>query len=182
MKKAQSAIESRIRAAYDWLDDGLALRGGVGEKSLRQIVEQASRLAERYLSPSQAEPLSKLASQIITMTDALCELRQNEKGSIVHAYMYLLLHHTLTIILIILGTTPQAEALARGIKEKLNELRSSVASALVAADKSGTAQTAHTVAGRLEQANKWLLNPQQDDKGLGQKAIALIIHEGKKVC
>nr|XP_050845715.1 vinculin isoform X8 [Vespula vulgaris] len=157
LKKAQSAIESRIRAAYDWLDDGLALRGGVGEKSLRQIVEQASRLAERYLSPSQAEPLSKLASQIITMTDALCELRQNEKG-----------------------TTPQAEALARGIKEKLNELRSCVASALVAADKSGTAQTAHTVAGRLEQANKWLLNPQQDDKGLGQKAIALIIHEGKK--
>ncbi|XP_066586878.1 vinculin isoform X7 [Prorops nasuta] len=157
LKKAQSAIESRIRAAYDWLDDGLALRGGVGEKSLRQIVEQAQRLADHYLPPSQADPLSKLASQITTMTDALCELRQNEKG-----------------------TTPQAEALARGIKEKLNELRSSVASALVAADKSGIAQTAHTVAGRLEQANKWLLNPQQDDKGLGQRAIALIVHEGKK--
>lgn len=56
-----------------------------------------------------------------------------------------------------------------------------VATALVAADKSGTVQTAHTVVGRLEQANKWLLNPQLDDKGLGQKAIALIIHEGKKV-
>ncbi|XP_018402767.1 PREDICTED: vinculin isoform X8 [Cyphomyrmex costatus] len=158
LKKAQSAIESRIRAAYDWLDDGLALRGGVGEKSLRQIIEQASRLAEHYLSPSQAEPIAKLASQIVTMTDALCELRQNEKG-----------------------TTPQAEALARSIKEKLNELRSLIASALIAADKSGTAQTAHTVAGRLEQANKWLLNPQHDDKGLGKRAIALIIHEGKKV-
>lgn len=158
LKKAQSAIESRIRAAYDWLDDGLALRGGVGEKSLRQIIEQASRLAEHYLSPSQAEPISKLASQIVTMTDALCELRQNEKG-----------------------TTPQAEALARSIKEKLNELRGLIASALIAADKSGTAQTAHTVAGRLEQANKWLLNPQHDDKGLGKRAIALIIHEGKKV-
>ncbi|XP_034193774.1 vinculin isoform X4 [Osmia lignaria lignaria] len=158
LKKAQSAIESRIRAAYDWLDDGLALRGGVGEKSLRQIVEQAQRLAERYLPPSQAEPLQKLTSQIVTMTNALCELRQNEKG-----------------------TTPQAEALARGIKEKTNELRSSIASAIVAADKSGTTQTAHTVAGRLEQANKWLLNPQHDDKGLGQRAIALIIHEGKKV-
>ncbi|KAL6264290.1 hypothetical protein P5V15_004385 [Pogonomyrmex californicus] len=157
LKKAQSAIESRIRAAFDWLDDGKALRGGVGEKSLRQIIEQALRLAECYLPPSQAEPISKLASQIITMTDALCELRQNEKG-----------------------TAPQAEALARSIKEKLNELRSLVASALVAADKSGIAQTAHTVAGRLEQANKWLLNPQHDDKGLGKRAIALIIHEGKK--
>ncbi|XP_020722540.1 vinculin isoform X18 [Bombus terrestris] len=158
LKKAQSAIESRIRAAYDWLDDGLALRGGVGEKSLRQIVEQAQRLAERYLPPSQAEPLQKLTSQIVTMTNALCELRQNEKG-----------------------TTPQAEALARGIKEKTNELRNAIASAIEAADKSGTTQTAHTVAGRLEQANKWLLNPQHDDKGLGQRAIALIIHEGKKV-
>ncbi|XP_061941529.1 vinculin isoform X17 [Apis cerana] len=158
LKKAQSAIESRIRAAYDWLDDGLALRGGLGEKSLRQIVEQAQRLAERYLPPSQAESLQKLTSQIVTMTNALCELRQNEKG-----------------------TTPQAEALARSIKEKINELRSSIASAIIAADKSGTTQTAHTVAGRLEQANKWLLNPQHDDKGLGQRAIALIIHEGKKV-
>lgn len=81
LKKAQSAIESRIRAAYDWLDDGLALRGGVGEKSLRQIIEQASRLAEHYLPPSQAEPISKLTSQIVTMIDALCELRQNEKGN-----------------------------------------------------------------------------------------------------
>jgi len=79
------------------------------------------------------------------------------------------------------GTTPQAEHLARCIKEKLKELRGSVASALVAADKSGTTQTAHTVAGRLEQANKWLLNPQHDDKGLGKRAIALIILEGKKV-
>jgi len=80
LKKAQSAIESRIRAAYDWLDDSLALKGGVGEKSLRQIIEQASRLAEHYLPPSQAEPMSKLTSQIMTMTDALCELRHKEKG------------------------------------------------------------------------------------------------------
>ncbi|XP_011311915.1 vinculin isoform X6 [Fopius arisanus] len=158
LKKAQSAIESRVRAAHDWLDDGRAMRGGVGEKSLRQIIEQAERLAERYLPPAQAEPLRKLAGEIATMTDALCELRQDGKG-----------------------TTPQAESLARGIKDKLNELRTSVASALVAADKSGLAQTAHTVAGRLEQANKWLLNPQHDDRGLGQRAIAMIIHEGKKV-
>ncbi|XP_012260269.1 vinculin isoform X10 [Athalia rosae] len=158
LKKAQSAIESRLRAAQDWLDDGGALRGGVGEKSLRQIVEQAERLAERCLAPSQAEPITKLASQITTMTDALCELRQDGKGN-----------------------TPQAESLARAIKDKLNDLRSTVYSTIVAVDKSGIAQTAHTVAGRLEQANKWLLNPQNDDKGLGQRAIALIVHEGKQV-
>ncbi|XP_046419159.1 vinculin isoform X5 [Neodiprion pinetum] len=157
LKKAQSAIESRMRAAQDWLEDGSALRGGVGEKSLRQIIEQAERLAERCLAPSQAEPITKLTSQITTMTDALCELRQDGKGN-----------------------SPQAESLARAIKDKLNDLRSTVYSTIVAVDKSGIAQTAHTVAGRLEQANKWLLNPQNDDKGLGQRAIALIVHEGKK--
>ncbi|XP_014211787.1 vinculin isoform X2 [Copidosoma floridanum] len=158
LKKAQSAIESRVKPAFDWLDNGNALRGGVGEKSLRQIIDQAGRLADRYLPPTQAQPISKLASQLTTMTDALCELRQNDKG-----------------------TSAQGEALARGIKDKVNELRSNIASAIIDADKSGGIQAAHTVAGRLEQANKWLLNPQHDDKGLGRKAIDLIIHEGKKV-
>ena len=71
-----------MRDAFDWLDNGYALQGGVGEKSLRQIIEQAARLAERYLPPSQAGPISKLSSQLTTMTDALCELRQNDKGTL----------------------------------------------------------------------------------------------------
>lgn len=33
----------------------------------------------------------------------------------------------------------------------------------------------------MEQARKWLSNPGQDDKGLGQRAIALIVEEGRKV-
>ena len=37
------------------------------------------------------------------------------------------------------------------------------------------------VQGRLEQAIRWLNNPSADDKGLGQRAIALIVDEGKKV-
>lgn len=48
-------------------------------------------------------------------------------------------------------------------------------------DKSGIQQPAHTVAGRLEQARRWLDNPERDDRGLGQRAIALIVDEGKKV-
>lgn len=71
--------------------------------------------------------------------------------------------------------------MARGVKERVNELRSSINSAIVSADRYGTAQTAHTVTGRLEQANKWLLNPHIDDRGLGRKAITLIMQEGKKV-
>jgi vinculin len=88
LKKAQSAIESRVKPAFDWLDNGNALRGGVGEKSLRQIIEQAGRLADRYLPPSQADPISKLSAQLTTMTDALCELRQNDKGSHYYHKLY----------------------------------------------------------------------------------------------
>ena len=98
LKKAQSAIESRIRAAHDWLDDGRALRGGVGEKSLRQIIEQAERLSDRYLAPAQAEPLAKLASQIATMTDALCELRQNEKGFVFIQKIIFLINYSYIIL------------------------------------------------------------------------------------
>lgn len=92
------------------------------------------------------------------MTDALCELRQEGKGA-----------------------TPQAESLARGIREKLGSLQQAVLNAVIAVDKAGLQQTAHTVQGRLEQARKWLSNPGQDDKGLGQRAIALIVGEGRKV-
>lgn len=34
---------------------------------------------------------------------------------------------------------------------------------------------------RMEQARKWLSNPGHDDKGLGRRAIALIVEEGRKV-
>ncbi|GLH15861.1 Catenin alpha [Gryllus bimaculatus] len=157
MRKAQNAIEGKLRAAYDWLEDPLALRGGVGEKSVRQILEHAQRVAERSLPPD-AEAIHKLCGDVTTMADALCELRQDGKG-----------------------TTPQAECLSRGIQEKLADVQNLVMRAVVSMEKSGVQQPAHTVSGRLEQAHRWLSNPERDDRGLGQQAIALIVDEGKKV-
>ncbi|XP_015836445.1 vinculin isoform X9 [Tribolium castaneum] len=157
LKKLQNAIQNKINTANDWLLDPNAVRGGIGEKSLRQIIEAAQKVAERCL-PQDARNINKLCSELNTMTDALCELRQDGKGA-----------------------TPQAESLARGIKEKLGNLQQAVLNAVVAVDKAGLQQTAHTVQGRLEQARKWLSNPGQDDKGLGRRAIALIVEEGRKV-
>nr|CAD7439205.1 unnamed protein product [Timema bartmani] len=157
MKKSYNAIEGKIRTAHDWLEDPLALRGGVGEKSVRQILDHAYKVAERSL-PHDADTIRKQCSDITTMTDALCELRQEGKGA-----------------------TPQAEALSRGIQDKLKDLYTIVNRAVQGVEKSGIQQPAHTVSGRLEQARRWLDNPDRDDKGLGQQAIALIVHEGKKV-
>lgn len=59
------------------------------------------------------------------MTDALCELRQEGKG-----------------------VTPQAESLAKGIREKLGDLQQAVMNSILGVDKAGLQQTAHTVQGR----------------------------------
>jgi vinculin len=37
------------------------------------------------------------------------------------------------------------------------------------------------VAGRLEQARRWLEQPAVDDRGLGRQAIFLVVDEGFKV-
>ena len=52
----------------------------MGEKSVRQILEHAQRVCERSL-PVDAEAIKKLCGDITTMTDALCELRQDGKGA-----------------------------------------------------------------------------------------------------
>ncbi|XP_014239682.1 vinculin isoform X2 [Cimex lectularius] len=157
MKKANNAIQSKFKTAKDFLEDPFAMRGGVGEKAVRQIVEHSYAVADRAM-PADRDNINRLCSEINTMTEALCELRQDGKG-----------------------TTPQAESVSRGIQEKLGDLVRVVSSAVNNMERLGGEQIAHTVAGRLEQATRWLQHPERDDSGLGHRAIALIVDEGKKV-
>lgn len=62
------------------MQDPLALRGGVGEKSVRQILDHAQTVADRAL-PADRDIIRKLCSDVTTMTEALCELRQDGKGT-----------------------------------------------------------------------------------------------------
>jgi vinculin len=157
MKKAQNAIVGKLRTAHDWLEDPTAVVGGVGEKSLRSILDYALRVAERALPPDR-DAIRKMVGDITATTNALCELRAEGKGG-----------------------TPQAQSLARGIDQKLKELNGLVSRAIQNVERSGVQQPAHTVAGRVEQALKWLANPGFDDKGLGQQAIQAIVDEGRKL-
>lgn len=157
LKKICNAIHNKIQSAMDWLSNPYALRGGVGEKALRQIIENAHKVADRCL-PHDAQPIRKMADDLTTMTNALCELRHDGKGH-----------------------SPQAEALAQNIRDRLSNLEQAILNAVAGVDKAGLQQTAHTVQGRLEQACRWLQNPNIDDKGLGQRAIALIVNEGRNV-
>uniref|UniRef100_A0A1E1XF93 Vinculin n=1 Tax=Amblyomma aureolatum TaxID=187763 RepID=A0A1E1XF93_9ACAR len=156
MKKAQNAIAGKIQSAHDWLEDPTAVTGGVGEKSLRHILDYAKRVADRSL-PADGDAIRKLCGDLESMTNALCELRQEGKGA-----------------------SPQAQSLARGVGLKLRELNNLVSQAIINVERSGIQQLAHTVGGRVEQALKWLVNPGVSDKGLGEHAIQLTVEEGRR--
>ena len=74
MKKNMGIIEAKLQVAHDWLQDPNALQGGVGEKSIRQILSHALKVADRSL-PMDAAHIRKLSGDIDTMTNVLCELR-----------------------------------------------------------------------------------------------------------
>ncbi|OQV21327.1 Vinculin [Hypsibius exemplaris] len=156
MRKAFGAIESKMQTAQDWLADPRALKGGAGEKALRQILEHALRIADRCL-PADRDLIRKAVSDISNMVDSLSELRAEGKG-----------------------TSPQAEALARGIGQRLNDLSRTLGKAIQNAERSGIQQPAHTILGKLDQARRWLNAPWIDDKGLGQNAIKQITEEGRR--
>ena len=139
------------------MEDPTAVVGGVGEKSLRAILDYALKVAERALPPDR-DAIRKMVGDITATTNALCELRAEGKGA-----------------------TPQAQSLARGIDMKLKELNALVGRAIQNVERSGVQQPAHTVSGRVEQALKWLGNPGFDDKGLGSQAIQAIVDEGRRL-
>jgi len=157
MKKTVSGIEGKMQQALDWLRDPTAMQGGIGEKALRSIIDMAGRLAEKSL-PLDAEHLRRLGGDVSAMTDALCELRAAGRG-----------------------TTPQAETLARNIQSRVGEVAVSCGQAVSRLEKSGIAQPAPTMGGRIEQARRWLEQPGVDDRGVGQQAVQLILEEAAKV-
>ena len=157
MRKTIANIDSKMQPALDWLRDPAAVQGGIGEKSLRHIIEMTQKVADRSL-PIDAEHLRRLAGDVAAMTDSLCELRQSGRGA-----------------------TPQAENLARNIQARLAEVAASCGQAASRLEKSGVQQPAPTIAGRLEQCRRWLEQPGLDDRGVGSAALQLIVDEARKV-
>lgn len=114
-------------------------------------------MAERAL-PRDRDLIRKLCSEVTALTNALCELRQEGKGG-----------------------TSQEWSLSRGIDSKLRDLLKVIDDAITNIERSGIQQLAHTLGGRLEQAQHWLANPNMDDKGLGQQAIQQIVEESRRL-
>ncbi|XP_025087819.1 vinculin-like isoform X10 [Pomacea canaliculata] len=158
MKKAQNAIEGKMQSAQDWLQDPAALVGSAGDKALKQILDDARRIADRCTNRQERDTILKNVSDIESMANALSELRQQGKGS-----------------------SPQALSLAREIQNKLRELQKQTANSITSTERSGIRKPAPTVDGKVEQARQWLANPGLDDKGLGEAATRLVVEEGRRV-
>lgn len=158
MKKCQNAIEGKMQSAQDWLQDPAALVGSAGDKSLRQILDDARKVADRCTNRQDRDAIMKNVGDIESMSNALSELRQQGKGS-----------------------SPQAMSLAREIQSKLRELQNQTATAISSTERSGIRKPAPTVEGKVEQARQWLANPVLDDKGLGESATRLVVEEGRRV-
>lgn len=79
------------------------------------------------------------------------------------------------------------ESLAATCAQKLKELvgtkhsSGQLSDALSNAQRHGAAHPAHTAAGRLEQALRWLDNPGVDDGGVGMQAIRMLTEDARKL-
>ncbi|XP_041466871.1 vinculin-like isoform X6 [Lytechinus variegatus] len=157
MKKSLLNITNQMTMAQTWLANPNGEPGGLGEKAVRDILRDARRVADRLEGP-QRERLLAAINEIEAMMNELCDLRA--KGQ---------------------GNSPRALQLSKQIGERLENLHRMVDGSVKEAIRSGVTRTAYTLAGKVEQAQKWLRNPAQDDKGVGRKAIAGIVAQGRKV-
>uniref|UniRef100_A0AC35U531 Vinculin n=1 Tax=Rhabditophanes sp. KR3021 TaxID=114890 RepID=A0AC35U531_9BILA len=160
MRKALSAAQCLLTAALDWLGDSRARPGAVGEKAIRRICDYAEKIAARAL-PEDAHNIRHAIGNITSLTDAICELRNQGRHD----------------------NQGLAQSCAQKIKELVGtkETPGVLPGALQHALRSGGANPAHTLGGRLEQALRWLDNPGVNDNGLGLQAVRSILEEARRL-
>eukprot|EP00080_Pristionchus_pacificus_P010946 PDM70966.1 deb-1 [Pristionchus pacificus] len=160
MKKALSAAKSLLTAALDWLADGKAQGGSVGEKAIRRICDYSERIASRAL-PEDSAAINRAIGEIHTITNNLCELRSSGRYD----------------------NEGLASRCAIRLKELVGTKESSglLPQALSHSERIGGAHPAHTTAGRLDQALRWLDNPGGNDGGLGARAIQSLTADATKL-
>ncbi|XP_038053443.1 vinculin-like isoform X2 [Patiria miniata] len=160
LRAAQNHIKNNMDKAMGWLADPNALAGGMGEKAVRRILEDAKKVAGGLDGPKKAE-IEQAIDEITAMVNELSDLRA--KG---------------------LGNSPRALELAHalgGEHGKLANLERQINAAIAEILKSSMGKMAYTAGGKLAQAKEWLSNPGADDKGVGYRAIKDIISTGRQI-
>ncbi|CAD5126155.1 DgyrCDS14323 [Dimorphilus gyrociliatus] len=158
LKKAHNFIKSKLPAAIDWVQDVTSLPGGSGEHNLRQVLETAKKFAEACSDPEEKEDILRMAGEIQSLVDSMCELREQRKGD-----------------------TPQALTIIRTIKDKFGELNDMIQKSISNAERAGMQRPDPSFLGKLDQAKRWLANPMFDDRRLGEQAARMAVEEGRRI-
>ncbi|XP_047668821.1 vinculin a isoform X3 [Tachysurus fulvidraco] len=153
LSNAKQAIAKRIDAAQSWLADPNG--GPEGEENIRALLAEAKRIADLCEDPKERDDILRSVSEIAGLTAKLAELRRQGKGN-----------------------TPEARLLAKQIGTALQNLQAKTNRAVA---NMRPAKAAVTLEGKMEQAQRWINNPNLDDRGVGQAAIRGLIAEGRRL-
>ncbi|KAK3572844.1 hypothetical protein QTP86_008261 [Hemibagrus guttatus] len=136
-----------------WLADPHG--GPEGEENIRALLAEAKRIADLCEDPKERDDILRSVSEIAGLTAKLAELRRQGKGD-----------------------TPEARLLAKQIGTALQNLQAKTNRAVA---NMRPAKAAVTLEGKMEQAQRWINNPNLDDRGVGQAAIRGLIAEGRRL-
>ncbi|TRY95327.1 hypothetical protein DNTS_026406 [Danionella cerebrum] len=150
MTGAKQAIAKKIDVAQSWLADPQS--GPEGEMTIRALLGEARKIADLCEDPKEREEILRNMGEIAALTAKLSELKKAGKGD-----------------------SPEARALAKQISTALQNLQSRTGKAVA---NTRPAKAAVHLAGKMEQAQRWIENPTLDDR---QAAIRGLVAEGRRL-
>ncbi|CAF2517305.1 unnamed protein product [Rotaria sp. Silwood2] len=160
LKKLLKTLGNRLYQAKNWLSNSQALEGTLAERSLRMVLDDLRiHITEHCLDEKQADVLMQKVDAISQMMNRLLQLRVQSKGD-----------------------TNEATSLSRNISQQLDDLYRSLEYAInLLRYTSDYQRPATTVNGKVDQAQRWLLQPDLDQFGFGEFAIRSLIKIGRQL-
>nr|XP_023825632.1 vinculin isoform X3 [Salvelinus alpinus] len=153
LTKAKLAFARRLDAAQAWLADPNG--GPEGAENIRALLANAQNIADLCEDLFERDDIQRSINEIAGLTARLVELRKRGKGD-----------------------SPEARALCKLIGAALLTLQAKTNRAVA---NMRPAKPAITLQGKMEQALRWVNNPGQDDRGVGQAAIRGLVSEGRRL-
>ncbi|EDO35762.1 predicted protein [Nematostella vectensis] len=157
MKKAASVFDAKFDKAKEWVRDPTCHPGGLGEKAVRECIQQGRVLGSMSQDSDRAR-VEQVCDDLDQLMGELALLRAQGKG-----------------------TTPRGLELSGAVDKRLDSLKNNIGDALQHQNISGAKKPTDTIVGKVEQAQQWLNNPAGDHTRLGEKAIRQCIADARKV-
>ncbi|CAF1409619.1 unnamed protein product [Adineta steineri] len=160
LKKLLKTLGNRLYQTKNWLANSQALEGTLAERSLRTILDDLRiHITEHCLDEKQANQLMEKVDAISQMMNRLLQLRAQSKGD-----------------------TSEATSLSRNISQQLDTLYRSLERTIhLLKYTSDYQRPATTVNGKVDQAQRWLLQPDMDQFGFGEFAIRSLVRIARQL-